>query len=118
MYCCLAMIGKGYLSVQKASEVELTECASVFGALSDPTRLRILALLRERDRCVNELVSQFKLSQPTISKHLAVLKCCGLVDDTRDGRRVCYSLNWRSFQCCQEYVGNMDHSSADRTAHD
>lgn len=63
-----------------------------FKALSDETRRRILRLLEERDRTVSEIVSQFHLSQPTISRHLSVLKEADLVLDQRRGQNVVYSL--------------------------
>jgi ArsR family transcriptional regulator len=64
-----------------------------FRALSDPTRRRILALLGERERTVNEIVDQFDLSQPAISRHLAVLREAGLVSSVRQGQSVVYALD-------------------------
>lgn len=52
---------------------------AVFGALADPTRRAILARLAHGPATVNELVSPFALSQPTISRHLKVLENAGLV---------------------------------------
>ena len=51
----------------------------VFAALSDPTRRAILARLAQGEATVNELVAPFRVSQPTISKHLKVLEGAGLV---------------------------------------
>ena len=56
---------------------------SAFRALSDPTRRRILALLGERERTVNEIVAEFDISQPAISRHLALLREAGLVTSVR-----------------------------------
>src|SRR4029078_7440623 len=50
----------------------------VFAALSDPTRRAILARLAQGEATVNELVAPFRVSQPTISKHLKVLEGAGL----------------------------------------
>lgn len=58
----------------------------VFGALADPTRRAILARLADGDATVNELVAPFKLSQPTISKHLQVLERAGLVSRGRQAQ--------------------------------
>ena len=51
----------------------------VFAALADPTRRAILARLAQGEATVNELVAPFRVSQPTISKHLKVLEGAGLV---------------------------------------
>ena len=64
-----------------------------FKALSDETRRRILRLLNESDRTVGEIVSNFHLSQPTISRHLSVLKEANLVVDQRQGQHVIYRLS-------------------------
>ena len=64
-----------------------------FKALSDPTRRRILALLGERERTVGELVACFDVSQPAISRHLAVLRDAGLVTSLRQGQNVVYALD-------------------------
>ncbi len=64
-----------------------------FRALSDETRLRILLMLDVRPRTVNEIVDFFTLTQPTISRHLFVLKEAGLVKVERDGQKRVYSLN-------------------------
>lgn len=64
-----------------------------FKALSDETRRRILLLLNEGDRTVGEIVGNFHLSQPTISRHLSVLKEANLVVDQRQGQHVIYRLS-------------------------
>lgn len=64
-----------------------------FKALSDPTRRRILELLRERDMTASELAEQFNMSKPSISHHLTTLKTAGLVTDERHGQNIIYSLN-------------------------
>ena len=71
---------------------------SAFKALSDPTRREILRLLAERARTVNEIVDQFSLSQPAISRHLAVLRQAGLVSAERQGQSVVYTLDTTVFQ--------------------
>jgi DNA-binding transcriptional ArsR family regulator len=65
----------------------------VYKALADPTRRRILALLRERPMTAGELAGQFDLTWPTISGHFAVLKEAGLVQADRTGSTVTYRLN-------------------------
>lgn len=65
---------------------------STFEVLAEPTRRRILDLLRDRERSVGELVERIKLSQPGVSKHLRVLRDAGLVDVRVDAQRRWYGL--------------------------
>ncbi|WP_119071695.1 ArsR/SmtB family transcription factor [Aggregatilinea lenta] len=65
---------------------------TTFQALVDPTRRRILDLVREQPRLVGELVDLLKLSQPGVSKHLRVLREAGLVSVRQDAQRHWYEL--------------------------
>lgn len=65
---------------------------SVFAALSDPTRVRILDLLRDRERPVGELVEALALRQPTVSQHLRALKQAGLVESRAAAQQRIYRL--------------------------
>jgi DNA-binding transcriptional ArsR family regulator len=69
------------------------QMTKVFKALSDGTRQQILQLLEGEQRTVGEIVKSFTLSQPTISRHLSVLKEADLVIDQRQGQNVIYRLN-------------------------
>jgi ArsR family transcriptional regulator, arsenate/arsenite/antimonite-responsive transcriptional repressor len=69
------------------------QMTKIFKALSDTTRQQILELLEQRERNVGEIVCNFNLSQPTISRHLSVLKEADLVVDQRQGQNVIYRLN-------------------------
>lgn len=69
------------------------QLTKVFKALSDGTRQEILRLLENHQRTVGEIVGNFHLSQPTISRHLSVLKEADLVVDQRQGQNVIYRLN-------------------------
>lgn len=74
---------------------QLTErdlLAKYFRTLGNPTRLRILELLRERERPVGELVEALATSQPYVSNQLACLRWCGLVTTRREHRTVYYRL--------------------------
>ncbi len=69
------------------------EATQLFKILSDPTRLRVLMLLlQEGELCVCELTHALALSQPKISRHLAVLRESGIVSDRRAGTWVHYRL--------------------------
>src|SRR6185295_8919242 len=87
----------------------------VFKALSAGTRQEILRLLEGNPRTVGEIVGNFNLSQPTISRHLSVLKEAELVLDQRQGQNVIYRLNepalstsmqefFGQFRSCQEVM--------------
>lgn len=65
---------------------------SIFEVLSDPTRRRILDLLRERPRLVGELADLLKISQPGTSKHLRALREAGLVRVRQEAQRHWYEL--------------------------
>jgi DNA-binding transcriptional ArsR family regulator len=62
-------------------------------ALAEPTRLRIVELLAERERSAGEIASHFATSRPGISRHLRVLREHGLVVAREDGQRRLYSLD-------------------------
>jgi DNA-binding transcriptional ArsR family regulator len=72
-----------------------------FKAFGDPTRLRILGYISGGEMTVNEIVKAVGLSQPTVSRHLSILKEAEVVIDRRDGQRVYYSLNKDAVEeCC------------------
>ncbi len=76
--------------------VEMAELELALRALADPTRLKIVMLLREREQCTCHLTAELGLTQGTISHHMAVLKKTGLVrerQDEYDARWVHYSLD-------------------------
>lgn len=68
------------------------EPSAAFRALGDPTRIRIVNLLAAGELCVCDLVDLLALPQPTISRHLAVLRASGLVRTRRVGRFCHYRL--------------------------
>jgi len=77
-----------------------------FKALSDPTRLRIMVLLAEKELCVCQLEDALSLSQVKVSRHLNVLRHAHLVDSRREGLWIYYSqakpkncLEKRVFTC-------------------
>lgn len=66
--------------------------AATLKALSDPTRLRIVSLLRHGSMCVCDLVEALQTPQSKISRHLAFLKNAGWVESERSGKWMHYSL--------------------------
>jgi len=69
--------------------------AQMCQGLADPTRILILYSLAENPRYVNELVEMLEVRQPTISRHLKVLRDRGLVTATREGNAIRYALRDR-----------------------
>lgn len=74
-----------------ASPASIT--AKFFRGLGDPTRIRVLQLLRERERTVSELAGETGALQGRLSSHLACLRWCGFVATRRKGRLVYYRLS-------------------------
>jgi DNA-binding transcriptional ArsR family regulator len=66
--------------------------SDVFKALSDPTRRRVLQLLRKRPMSAGELSDHFAVSKPTMSAHFAVLQQAGLIEAQKVGRTIIYRL--------------------------
>jgi DNA-binding transcriptional ArsR family regulator len=66
--------------------------SGVFRALADPTRRRVLALLREKPMSAGELADQFDVSKPTMSAHFSVLREAGLIDASKHGKTIIYRL--------------------------
>jgi DNA-binding transcriptional ArsR family regulator len=66
--------------------------AKYFRGLGDPTRVRILELLRDQERSVSELMKLLGSSQSKVSNHLACLRWCGFVDSRREHRVVYYRI--------------------------
>src|SRR5260370_42496162 len=64
----------------------------LFRALADPTRLRLLNLIADREICVCYLVEILRMSQPKVSRHLAYLRRAGIVASRRDGKWIHYRL--------------------------
>jgi len=79
------------MDAQLKQELELLH-DGVCEALADPTRIMILYLLAEAPRHVNDIALALKLPQPTVSRHLKILRERSLVEASRQGPAVSYSL--------------------------
>ena len=76
-----------------------------FRCLSDETRLNIVKLIAEnKELCVCDLTEKLQLSQPKISRHLALLRASGLLQDRRQGQWVYYSINPKLANWCYEIL--------------
>lgn len=76
---------------QLEQEIDLLH-SRICQALADPKRILILYTLAGGPRYVNELVDELDLPQPTVSRHLAILREKGLVQSERQGTAICYTL--------------------------
>jgi DNA-binding transcriptional ArsR family regulator len=74
------------------TEKQIRLTAKIFNALADPTRLEILEFLRTSEKCVCEIIPHVGLVQPVVSRHLKILKDCGLVRDRKNGTKRLYSI--------------------------
>ncbi|HET8634360.1 MAG TPA: metalloregulator ArsR/SmtB family transcription factor [Gemmatimonadales bacterium] len=81
-----------------------SRAAAVFHALSDETRLAILDMLRDGERCVCELQDALDAAQSRLSFHLKVLKDVGLVRDRREGRWSYYVLVPEALQAAHDQI--------------
>jgi ArsR family transcriptional regulator len=78
-----------------------------FKALADPTRRKILDLLKNRDMTAGEIAEHFDMTKPSISNHLNILKQAKLVWDERRGQHIVYSLNTTVFQDVVKWILNL-----------
>ena len=75
-----------------------------FKALADPSRRRMLALLRDTDLAAGDIAAHFDMAFASVSHHLQVLRDAGLVLSRRDGQRIIYSLNTSVFQDALQHL--------------
>lgn len=78
--------------------------SDVFSVIADPTRRRIVRILAEQTHTVGAVVEKLGMSQPTISKHLKVLRDADVVSVTVEGQRRLYSLNPEVFATVTEWI--------------
>lgn len=78
--------------------------SDVFSVIADPTRRRIVRILAEQTHTVGAVVEKLSMSQPTISKHLKVLRDADVVSVTVEGQRRLYSLNSEVFATVTDWI--------------
>src|SRR3989442_5552011 len=86
-------------------------------ALSDATRLRIVALLEADELSVNELQEITRMGQSRISTHLGLLQDSGLVQSRREGKRTFYKLNLQADGAASEFIQLAIRSAKELTEH-
>lgn len=92
--------------MQKAPSTPSTLIVSGFQALSDPLRLLVIDLLRERELCVCDLCQALEVPQSKLSFHLKALKQAQLVKSRQEGRWIYYSLNLPQFVVLEQYLAD------------
>jgi DNA-binding transcriptional ArsR family regulator len=88
--------------------------ADAFNAVAEPRRRRILDVLAEGERPVNDLVARLGVAQPLVSKHLRVLREVGLVDVREEGRQRIYRLNGRPLKPIHDWVTAYERAWSER----
>lgn len=87
--------------------------SNVYKALADPTRRRVLQLLRERDMSAGELAEHFDSAWPTLSRHFAILREADLIQGEKRGASIIYSLNISVLE--EALLGMMEMFKIDRS---
>lgn len=81
-----------------------TDTEAVLDALGDPTRRRVLTLVRHHPRSVGDIAQRLPVSRPAVSQHLRVLKEAGLVTDRAEGRKRLYVADPAGLGALRAYV--------------
>jgi DNA-binding transcriptional ArsR family regulator len=82
--------------------------SDAFNAVAEPRRRAILSYLALKERPVGDIVASLGLEQPSVSKHLRVLKDVGLVHLRRDGRRILYRTNAEAIRPLHQWTGTFE----------
>jgi DNA-binding transcriptional ArsR family regulator len=82
--------------------------SDAFNAVAEPRRRDILNFLALQERSVNEIVDSLSIEQPSVSKHLRVLKDVGLVNVRRDGRNMFYRTNADAIRPLHEWTSTFE----------
>jgi ArsR family transcriptional regulator len=88
----------------KSTVKDVGRLVTIFHALSDATRLRIIACLKDGEQCVCDLTDAFQTGQSRLSFHLKVLKEAGLVTDRPEGRWIYYALDQETLDELQDLM--------------
>jgi len=87
-----------------------------FKALADPTRRKILDLLKDGELTAGEIANHFDMTKPSISNHLGLLKQAGLVRDERRGQYIVYALNTTVFQDVMKWILDLQNAGERKDA--
>ncbi len=85
-------------STRSSKDNQYVKMATVFKALSDPKRVKIIDLLSCGEMCGCVLLKCFEITQPTLAHDMKVLTDAGIVVSRREGKRTLYSVNWETLE--------------------
>ena len=94
-------------ALSRGFDAAMTELASVMKALADPTRLRILKMIRHYDLDNTQIATYLGIARPTVSVHARVLREAGLITTVREGRQARHSLNPDALQHLYASLGGL-----------
>jgi ArsR family transcriptional regulator, arsenate/arsenite/antimonite-responsive transcriptional repressor len=95
--------------------LDVRSFSRLFKALGDETRLRIVALLSHGELCVCHIEDALRLSQPKVSRHLAILRLAGVADHRREGSWVYYRLAAQGDPDCEQQLKTLMRTFAKRS---
>ena len=93
------------------------EYTSVFKALSDETRLKIIEMISCGEMCACHILDEFSISQSTLSYHMKILSDCGIVSARRDGSWMKYTLNKERTDEILKFITHITNDSCDCICH-
>ncbi|TCK98743.1 ArsR family transcriptional regulator [Natranaerovirga hydrolytica] len=89
-------------------EDNFSNYALLFKALSDETRLRIIAMLDSKELCACNILEAFDITQPTLSYHMRILTKSGIVNSRKNGSWMHYSLDKNILLQIKNFIGQLD----------
>lgn len=91
----------------------MLKVGDVWKALADPTRRKILSLLKDKDMNAGEIANEFNMTKPSISNHLNILKQADLVDAEKIGQNVNYSLKTSVLEDVLKLISDLSNRGKD-----
>lgn len=88
-------------------ELKYENEARIFKAFCDPNRLMIIEMLQSGEKCACKLLEDLNIVQSTLSHHMKILCESGLVDSTRHGKWMHYSLNIQGFEIAKDLLNEL-----------
>lgn len=83
------------------------DVALICKAMGDSSRLEIIRMISNEEKCACELLEAFDITQPTLSHHMKVLCECGLVHSRKDGKWVHYTLNRATIEKFKDFISKL-----------
>lgn len=99
-------------------ENNYADFALLFRALADETRLKIIDMLSCGELCACDILKSFHITQPTLSYHMKILTACGIVNASRQGTWMHYTLNHETVRKISEYWSRSTSAKEDCICHE